>query len=185
MSGPDEGELLRALAWAEELHRHQKRKGRNAPPYIGHPIAVANLLAEHGVTDHSTLVAAILHDVVEDTSATIGEVGERFGPDVAGLVAEMTDDTSLSKARRKQLQIEHAPQLSPAARLIKLADKTINVRDVTRDPPHDWPVTRRRDYFDWAEKVIGGLRGTNEKLEAAFDAALADGRSHLEPVIGS
>ena len=61
--------------------------------------------------------------------------------------------------------------------MIKLADKICNVREVTLDPPHDWSTVRRREYLDWAEAVVGGLRGTNEALERAFDAALGMGRS--------
>ena len=84
-----------------------------------------------------------------------------------------TDDKSLDKAVRKQLQIEHAPHASSRAKLVKLADKTCNLRDIATTPPADWSEDRSREYFDWAKKVVAGVRGANEALEAAFDRAFA------------
>lgn len=166
--------LIDAIAFAAHKHRNQRRKDADASPYINHPIALARVLAvEAGVRDAATLLAAVLHDTVEDTATTTDELRERFGPVVAGVVAEVTDDKSLPKARRKQLQIEHAPQLSRRAKLVKLADKICNLRDVADAPPADWPLARRREYFDWARAVVDGLRGTHQQLERLFDAAYA------------
>jgi guanosine-3',5'-bis(diphosphate) 3'-pyrophosphohydrolase len=123
--------LLRALAFAADRHRGQRRKDVDASPYINHPIAVAQALAEiGGVVDAATLVAALLHDTVEDTDTTLDEIEAWFGAEVRGLVAEVTDDKSLPKQRRKELQVEHAPHRSPKARLVKIADKLANLRDV-------------------------------------------------------
>jgi len=106
-------QLLIALEFAAHKHRDQRRKDASASPYINHPIALARLLAaEGGVTDVKTLVAAVLHDTIEDTDTTYEELVEHFGRKVADVVAEVTDDQSLPKPRRKALQIEHAPQLS-------------------------------------------------------------------------
>ncbi len=164
--------LMDALAFSAAKHRSQRRKDVEASPYINHPIELARVLAlEGGVTDHKTLAAAILHDTVEDTETTYEELKEKFGRVIALTVREVTDDKSLSKADRKRLQIEHAKHLSRRARLVKLADKTCNVRDMASHPPHGWPLERRREYFDWAAKVVEQIRGTNEKLEAAFDEA--------------
>jgi len=96
-----------------------------------------------------------------------------FGADVARVVEEVSDDKSLSSERRKLAQIEHAPHLSNTARLVKLADKICNLRDVADNPPKDWSLERRREYFDWARLVIDGLRGPHRRLEAIFDAAYA------------
>lgn len=169
--------IFRALHFAADKHRDQRRKGEGGSPYINHPIEVAELLVRvGGITDAPLLQAAILHDTIEDTETTAEEIEAAFGSDVRRLVEEVTDDKSLPKAERKRLQIVHGPGLSAAARQIKIADKTCNVRDVSTRPPHWWPLQRRVDYLDWAERVVAACRGVNPRLEQAFDEALADGR---------
>ena len=164
--------LLKALAFAAHKHRDQRRKDPEASPYINHPIALADVLVnEGGVTDFEVLCAALLHDTVEDTATSPEELAEAFGRRIADIVAEVTDDTRLPKAERKRLQIEHARTLSPQARLVKLADKICNLRDVAERPPAKWDLQRRQEYFEWAKRVIDGVRGASPKLEAAFDAA--------------
>ena len=164
--------LLKALAFAAHKHRDQRRKDAEASPYINHPIALADVLVnEGGVTDIEVLCAALLHDTLEDTATTPAELADAFGERIAGIVAEVTDDTALPKAERKRLQVEHAGSLSPQARLVKLADKICNLRDVALRPPASWDLERRREYFEWAKRVVDGLRGVNPALEAAFDAA--------------
>lgn len=166
--------LIDAVAFAAQKHRDQRRKDHHASPYINHPIALAHVLAlEANVTDRVVLTAAVLHDTIEDTGVTGAELAERFGADVARVVEEVSDDKSLSRERRKLLQIEHARHLSKPARLVKLADKICNLRDVASNPPKDWSLERRREYFDWARLVIDGLRGSHRGLEAIFDAACA------------
>jgi guanosine-3',5'-bis(diphosphate) 3'-pyrophosphohydrolase len=166
--------LMDALAFSAHKHRNQRRKDVDASPYINHPIALARVLAvEGGVTDHRTLAAAILHDTLEDTETTYEELKEKFGRTIAQAVREVSDDKTLSKADRKRLQIEHAKHLSRRARLVKLADKTCNVRDMASHPPHGWPLQRRREYYDWARQVVDQIRGTHARLEAAFDEACA------------
>ena len=164
--------LLKALAFAADKHRHQKRKDAEASPYINHPIALANVLVdEGGVEDIEVLCAALLHDTIEDTDTTHEELVNAFGSRIAHIVAEVTDDKNLRSEERKRLQIEHAPKLSVEAKLVKLADKTCNLRDIVVRPPAKWDLTRRREYFDWAKRVVDGLRGAHPRLEAAFDAA--------------
>jgi guanosine-3',5'-bis(diphosphate) 3'-pyrophosphohydrolase len=175
----DTGELLEAIELAAHKHRDQRRKDEAESPYINHPLAVVKLLWQHGVRERVPLLAAVLHDTVEDTETTRDELVAKFGEDVAAAVMEVTDDKSLPKERRKELQIEHAPHLSPAAKLVKLADKTCNVRDLTDSPPADWPHERRTQYFAWAKSVVAGLRGVNASLEAAFDAEHARGTQRL------
>ncbi|MBI3892462.1 MAG: bifunctional (p)ppGpp synthetase/guanosine-3',5'-bis(diphosphate) 3'-pyrophosphohydrolase [Candidatus Wallbacteria bacterium] len=171
-TGP--GFLLRSLLFAAEKHRDQRRKGVDASPYINHPIAVAEILANTGgVKDSCVLAAALLHDTIEDTQTTREELESNFGPEVAAIVLEVTDDKSLPKSRRKQHQIEHAPHLSVNAKLVKLGDKICNLRDVANSPPVDWSLERRRDYFEWARQVVEGIRGTNGALEKVFDDAYA------------
>jgi guanosine-3',5'-bis(diphosphate) 3'-pyrophosphohydrolase len=164
--------LLKALAFAAHKHRDQRRKDAEASPYINHPIALADVLVnEGGVTDVEVLCAALLHDTVEDTATTHQELTAAFGVRVARIVAEVTDDEALSKAERKRLQVEHAAGLSPEAKLVKLADKICNLRDVASHPPAHWDLTRRREYFAWAKRVVDELRGAHSALEQAFDRA--------------
>ncbi len=172
--------LLKAAAFAADKHREQRRKGVDASPYINHPLEVAAMLANIGaVTDVATLVAAILHDTIEDTSTTGQELEALFGRQVRMLVEEVTDDKRLGKAERKRLQVDHAPTLSAAAKVIKLGDKISNVAEVTRNPPAGWPMSRRLEYLEWAERVVAGCRGVNDGLEREFDTVLARGREAL------
>lgn len=162
--------FIEAAYFSARKHRDQKRKGNDASPYINHPLEVANLLANVGkIEDYDVLIGAILHDTVEDTETTKEEITELFGETVCGYVLEVTDDKSLPKAERKQLQIEHAPHLSKGAKLIKLCDKISNIRDVMENPPDDWTLERRLQYVEWGRKVVAGLRGVNENLEKHFN----------------
>jgi len=168
--------ILRAAAFAAEKHRDQRRKGAEASPYINHPIAVARLLAnEGGIGDGAVLAAALLHDTIEDTDTSAAELAKQFGEDIAHIVVEVTDDKARSRAERKQQQIERAAHISDRAKLVKLADKICNLRDMRSSPPAGWSPERRREYFDWAKQVVDGLRnGVNPSLEALFDAAYAE-----------
>ena len=172
--------LMGALRFAADKHRDQRRKDRGSSPYINHPIEVAAVLVTTGgVTDAVTLAAAVLHDTIEDTQTTVAELTDRFGREVCLLVEELTDDKRLPKADRKRLQIEHAAGASHRAKLIKLADKICNVRDVTHQPPAGWSDERRREYLDWTEQVVQGCRGASGALENLYDRVLADGRRTL------
>jgi GTP diphosphokinase / guanosine-3',5'-bis(diphosphate) 3'-diphosphatase len=166
--------ILQAAAFAAHKHRDQRRKDAAASPYINHPIALANILAnEGGITDATVIVAALLHDTVEDTETAPAELRQLFGEEVARVVMEVTDDKSLPKAQRKRLQIEHAAHISARAKLVKMADKIANLRDIATSPPKDWTLQRRREYFDWAKQVVDGLGDVSRLLRAAFDAAYA------------
>lgn len=168
--------ILKAARFAADKHRLQTRKDVGSTPYINHPLTVAGVLAEEGgVTDPRVLAAAILHDTVEDTATLPAELDAEFGPEVAAIVAEVTDDKALDKQVRKQLQVEKAAGKSPSAKLVKLADKISNLRDIAATPPADWDLARRREYFDHAHRVVAGLRGTNAALEQAFDAIYEGG----------
>lgn len=177
----DFGIILKALRFAALKHRGQQRKGGTHPPYINHPIDVTETLwRTGGVRDAATLAAALLHDIVEDTGTRPDEIREAFGEEVLALVMEVTDDKSLPKAERKQNQIKTAPHKSPRARQIKLGDKISNVYEIAHDPPGDWSFERRREYLDWTEQVIDGLRGQNPALEARYDEVLAEARQMLQ-----
>lgn len=172
--------LLKAVAFSADHHRSQRRNDAGKSPYVNHPLDVAYLLASvGGVTDATSLAAAVLHDTLVDTSASPEELETQFGPDVRQLVEEVTDHTGLDLAERKRPQTEPAAILSPVAKVLKLGDMIANSRDVIEDPPSDWTRWRRLEYLDWAEQVVAGCRGTNEPLERRFDELLQQGRETL------
>ena len=171
------GQLLETIRFAADKHRNERRRDSAKSPYINHPIEVVQLLWEvGGVRNRDVLLAAILHDTVEDTDTRPEEISDRFGQEVLSLVMEVTDDKSLPQARRKSLQIETAPHKSYGAKLIKLADKSCNVRNLVTMPPEDWSLERKQEYLLWSEAVVAGLRGTNAALEAYYDHELASGK---------
>ena len=172
--------LARAADYAARQHVAQRRKGDKAEPYVNHLIEVATLLAETtGGEDVVLLMGGLLHDTLEDTDATYEDLVERFGPEVAALVAEVTDDKSLPKEERKRLQVETTARKSRRAKLLKIADKTSNLRSLVHSPPAGWTDERLRDYVVWAADVVRSCRGLNAKLEAQFDAAYDTARRHL------
>ncbi|XP_036336927.1 guanosine-3',5'-bis(diphosphate) 3'-pyrophosphohydrolase MESH1-like [Rhagoletis pomonella] len=161
--------LMQGLQFAASKHRMQRRKD-NETPYINHPINVATILAvEGGISDETVLIAALLHDTVEDTDTTFEEIEIQFGADICSIVREVTDDKSLEKQERKRLQIKHAATSSSKAKLVKLADKLDNLRDLGRKPPIGWSVERQEQYYVWAKKVVDNMRGTNAELEQKLD----------------
>lgn len=169
-------DLMRALSFAADKHRNQRRKDAEASPYINHPIDLVTVLSdEGGIRDRIALLAAALHDTVEDTKTAPEEIEAAFGADVREVVMEVTDDKTLPKAERKRLQVEHAAALSYPARLVKLADKICNLRDMAVRPPAlaSWDLPRIQEYFDWSKSVIDRLRGTHPVLEQIFDETYA------------
>jgi GTP diphosphokinase / guanosine-3',5'-bis(diphosphate) 3'-diphosphatase len=171
------GQLLKAIRFSADKHRNQRRKDSVQSPYINHPIEVVQLLWDvGGVRDVDVLLAAILHDTIEDTGTQPEEISDRFGEEVLSFVLEVTDDKNLPKSDRKRLQIESAAHKSYGAKLIKLADKCCNVRDLLASPPENWSLERRREYLLWTEQVVAGLRGTNEALEEYYDHELSSGK---------
>ncbi len=171
--------LLHALRFAAEKHRDHRRKGATAAPYINHPIAVAEQLAAFGLGgDMELLMAAILHDVVEDTDTTEAELVEVFGERVTEIVMEVTDDGTLRRGERKKLVVSKIAGKSREARMLKLSDLIANIGDMIHHPPH-WNDDRKREYLDWGEAVVNRLRGTHDGLEARFDALVKEGRAVL------
>jgi guanosine-3',5'-bis(diphosphate) 3'-pyrophosphohydrolase len=173
----DFGKLLKAVYFAADKHRDQRRKDAERTPYINHPLCVAETLRIFGVEDENVLVAAILHDVLEDTDTTQGEILEGFGRDVLAIVLEMTDDKSLPKQTRKDLQIEEAPHLSEQSRWVKLSDKICNLTDIAKSTPVGWSQERCVQYVDWCEAVVAGFRGTHKGLEDRFDGVCEEARA--------
>jgi (p)ppGpp synthase/HD superfamily hydrolase len=176
--GTDFVQLARAADYAARQHIGQRRKGLRAEPYINHLTEVAALLAEATEGEDAVLVmGGLLHDTIEDTDTTPADLETRFGPEVAALVLEVTDDKSLPKAERKRLQVETTSKKSRRAKLLKIADKTSNLRGLVASPPTGWTEARLSDYVGWAAEVVRSCRGLNARLEAEFDAAHAEARA--------
>lgn len=172
--------ITQAMDFATRAHTDQRRKGARGEPYINHLAEVAWMLAQATAGKDVALIAAgLLHDTIEDHAITHATLADEFGIDVADLVAEVTDDKSLLKEERKRLQIEHAPHKSPRARMLKIADKTSNLRAILHSPPADWNRERKLEYFTWADRVVAGCRGINPWLDTQFDEALTAGKIHL------
>jgi (p)ppGpp synthase/HD superfamily hydrolase len=166
--------VLRAADMAAGWHVHQRRKGIAQEPYINHLLEVASLVAEAtGGADPSLVIAALLHDAVEDQEVTVEIITQEFGKPVADIVMEVSDDKALPKEERKTKQVENAGKKSHKAKLVKLADKTSNLRTIASSPAADWSVERRLEYVEWAKNVVAGLRGTSPWLEQQFDEAVA------------
>lgn len=168
--------IIKAAHFAADKHRDQRRKDVHATPYINHPLTLAQILSEEGgVTDPVVIAGALLHDTVEDTQTTFEELEALFGKAVTDIVREVTDDKSLKKHERKQAQIDHAPFISPRSKLVKLADRIANCRDVISHPPHDWDENRRREYFEWSSKVVNALGDAHPALQAKFKDVVEQG----------
>ncbi len=164
--------VLKAAELAAKWHAGQKRKGEAAEPYLNHLIEVASLVGEASDGNQDYVIAALLHDAVEDQGVSLSEIEAIFGDKVAGIVAEVTDDKAISKAERKALQVANAPRKSEGACFVKLADKTSNLRSILDSPP-PWPADRKREYVTWAKSVVGGLRFKPPSLLAKFDEVAA------------
>jgi (p)ppGpp synthase/HD superfamily hydrolase len=164
--------VMRAADCAAKWHTRQRRKGAAQEPYVNHLLEVASLVTEAtDGTDTNAIIAALLHDAIEDQGVTAETIADEFGKQVADIVLEVTDDKSLPKAERKRKQVESASKKSREAKLIKLADKTSNLRAVANSPAPDWSVGRRLEYVEWAKSVVVGVRGTSPWLEHQFDDA--------------
>lgn len=172
--------VVEAAHAAARWHTHQRRDGAAAEPYVNHLLEVASLVAEAtGGEDPNLVIAALLHDAVEDQDVSPAFIAETWGEDVARLVMEVTDDKALDKAMRKRLQVESAPHKSERAKVLKLADKTANLRAIAASPPVDWSMQRRLEYLAWARDVAKALRGVNPGLEAEFDRAASDAEASI------
>lgn len=164
------GLVLKAVQFAAWKHREQRRKDVKASPYINHPVALADLLWREGRVDDAVVIAsALLHDTLEDTQTSIAELKGAFGAQIAAIVEEVTDVKWLANKSRKRLHVARAGRASKRAKLVKLADKICNLRDILASPPKGWSLERKRDYFDWANAVVDQLRGVSPRLEQSFD----------------
>lgn len=154
-----------AARYAAERHKGQTRSDGKTP-YISHPIAVAKILHREGKVDDSVImVAALLHDTIEDTGATHADIEKLFGRDVADVVMEVTNDDTLPKDQQKAAQIEHGATRSSRANTLKLADKIANLRDMVNAP---WTSERKQAYYEHALKVVEAMPNAHQVLKDIF-----------------
>jgi (p)ppGpp synthase/HD superfamily hydrolase len=174
--------VLKAADAAARWHVHQRRKGVAQEPYVNHLLEVASLVAQatHG-QDPDLIVAALLHDAIEDQEVPRDVIVDSWGEAVAKLVEEVTDDKTQSKEVRKRKQVESAASKSDLAKLVKIADKTSNLRAIASSPSPGWSAKRRLEYIAWAREVVQNLRGANRWLEAQFDHAAHDADRSVRP----
>ncbi len=171
--------LMDAIVFASDKHRFQRRKGFLKIPYINHPLKVTKVLTDCGETNFDLLIAAVLHDTVEDTDASLPEITVLFGETVARLVEEVTDNMLLPQKERKELQVQKAPKLSADAKKIKIADKICNINDLV-NYPINWSEARKIEYVDWSERVFEGLKGVNLELDLLFVDTIEMARQRLK-----
>ncbi|XP_043274290.1 guanosine-3',5'-bis(diphosphate) 3'-pyrophosphohydrolase MESH1 isoform X4 [Venturia canescens] len=146
--------VMKAANFAAIKHTNQRRKDAAETPYINHPLGVANILIQEGnVHDPDVIVAALLHDTVEDTDTTFEEIEMNFGSKVRKIVVEVTDDKNLPKQERKLLQIKHSPHISHEAKLVKLADKIYNLRDLLKATPKNAVRSDSNELIDSSNEI--------------------------------
>lgn len=174
----DYNRMITAVVYAAEKHKYQRRKGFNQVPYINHPLKVSKMLSDCGEKDEDLLIASLLHDIIEDTDVTVDDLCREFGKPICDLVIEVTDDKDLPYAIRKELQVKNAPDLSPKAKKLKIADKICNIRDII-SYPLDWSTERKLTYLEWSQHVVKGCEGVNPELEKVFKQTLEEGLETL------
>ena len=173
--------ITRALHFAAERHSNHRRKGQAQEPYVNHLAEVSELVADATEgKDVNLIAAALLHDTIEDTETSSDELVATFNNDIAQLLADVTDDKSLPKQDRKYLQVVNSRAQNMRVKLLKLADKTSNLRSLANSPPENWNTEQKQAYIDWAIKVAAGLKGVNPWLEGRFDEALRRAQQTLQ-----
>jgi guanosine-3',5'-bis(diphosphate) 3'-pyrophosphohydrolase len=172
--------VFEALEFAAYKHRRQKRKGAIGIPYINHPIEVAGMLVRSmNEPSKELIIAALLHDTMEDTDVSNEEIEEKFGKQISDIVSEVTDNMSLPSEKRRKIQIEKAHSLSYEARCIKITDKTCNIHDMLYTKVM-WSRKRKINYIIWAKNIVEQIQGTHNDLESAFNNMLKESETLLK-----
>lgn len=161
--------LAKALAFASVAHRNHRRKGASQEPYINHLIEVLDLVASVESEDMDVLVAAVLHDVLEDTQTGYNDLAAAFGERVARMVQENSDDMTLPKPERGRARLAAMRKKSREARLVKFSDIISNLRAIATSPPAGWSNDRRLGYLNSCRNLVDAGRGANAEIERIFD----------------
>ncbi|MCH9631488.1 MAG: hypothetical protein S4CHLAM37_15110 [Chlamydiia bacterium] len=166
-------EILQAVLFAAKKHKDQARKDLEETPYIIHPIGVADyILGVEKCTDKDTIIAALLHDTLEDTETTKEEIKEHFGRTVMNMVLEVTDDKQLPKKEVRKRQIETASSKSEGAALIKFGDKLYNCRDFIYRTPVGYAKSRVKEYLLHAKEMTDALPSVAPTLKSQLDSEI-------------
>ncbi len=177
----DTAKLRAAYRYAKNVHAGQRR--RSGEPYFTHPVAVAALLAEQRLDD-ATLITALLHDTVEDTDATYGDITGLFGEEIAELVDGVTKLTNLQLSSTETRQAENFRKLFMAMSrdlrviLVKLSDRLHNMRTIASLQPEK-QARKARETMDVYAPLAGrmGMQWMREELEdLAFQVLNPSGR---------
>lgn len=159
-------EILKAVRYTAKKHQTQTRANAKKTPYLIHLLAVADQVMRIGQCyEESVIIAALLHDSIENTDITYEEIEKVFGLKVASYVKELTEDPKLPLKERKKLQIVHAFHQSKEVALVKMSDKLHNLNTLMTDPPEGWTEKRIDDYFLWAQAVVDNLPASNNPLK--------------------
>jgi (p)ppGpp synthase/HD superfamily hydrolase len=172
---PEEGEkILKGVEFAMQKHQFQERKNSKKTPYVIHPIGVADHIMRVGkVYDADVIIAALMHDTINEGLATKEELTKNFGKAVASYVEEVTDDQAIPVKERKKKQIIQALHQSKGASLIKLSDKWHNLNTLMKDPPSGWNREKMDLYFQWAQAVAENLPEVNAPLKESLHETIA------------
>jgi guanosine-3',5'-bis(diphosphate) 3'-pyrophosphohydrolase len=161
--------VIRAAYFAGEKHRLQRRSDVEQTPYINHPLELAHILTEEGgINCLDTICASLLHDTLEDTDTSSDELKKHFGDVIASIVMEVSNDMTLSSQQRRVYELEKVVSLSHKAKLVKIADKLANIRDVSTMPPMGWTREKKQDYFDFALEIINQIGSVSPRLHQIF-----------------
>lgn len=161
--------VVRAAYFAGEKHSKQRRGDLEETPYINHPLELASILVDEGQIDNVDVIcAALLHDTIEDTDTSIEELISQFGPKIGGIVAEVSNNMNLDSASRKVQELACISNLSIEAKLVKLADKIANIRDVSTMPPVGWTLDKKESYFDFSLEIAKSAKDASPRLFEVF-----------------
>lgn len=170
--------VSRAADFAARAHVDQHRKGAALEPYLNHLAEVAVMLsvATDGL-DPVLVAAGWLHDTVEDTAVTLDDLVQRFGLEVAGVVAEVTDDKTIPRDERKRHSVLTIASKSRRAQYLKVADQASNIRALVTTPPTGWTLERQVTYVDWGVAIVERVVERHPHLEEFFWSAVKDARA--------
>ena len=126
-------------------------------------------MTEEGSIDCvNTICAALLHDTLEDTETSPAELEMHFGKVITSIVMEVSNDMTLNSQQRRVYELEKVASLSHAAKLVKIADKLANIRDVSTMPPANWTLEKKQNYFDFALEIVNKVGDASPHLHQIF-----------------
>lgn len=174
--------INKARELATEKHAHLHLYNAAKTPAIHHIAEVASLVEEHG-GDENMIVAAWLHDIVEDTNVQIDDIEKWFGKDIGEIVLGLTDPKEFSNMPLRDRKCAQTMRLKGhpnSVKLIKICDQLSNVRRVVNDPPIDWENSKKWDYVWGAKQVVDICKGISHELDKKFEDAFEKAKEKYE-----